>query len=85
VREAEKLVARASASAGRQTTLLRTKHDKPRDLLRIEQELSDALTASVEIRVKKRTKHGEQGEVAISFGSLEELNGLLAKLGLGQR
>ena len=85
VREAEKLVARASASSGRQTPLLRAKHEKPRDLQRIEQELSDALTASVEIRVKKRTKRGEQGEVAIHFSSLEELNGLLHKLGLTQR
>ena len=85
VREAEKLVARASASSGRQAPLLRAKHEKPRDLQRIEQELSDALTASVEIRVKKRTKRGEQGEVAIHFGSLEELNGLLHKLGLTQR
>ncbi len=82
VREAEKLVARASASSGRQTPLLRTRHDKPRDLQRIEQELSDVLTARVEIRVKKRTRHGEQGEVAIAFGSLDELNGLLQKLGL---
>ena len=89
VREAETLVARAvasaNASAGRQTTLLRAKHEKPRDLQRIEHELSDALTAPVEIRVKKRTKRGEQGEVAISFGSLDELNGLLGKLGLGAR
>ena len=85
VREAEKLVARASASAGRQAPLLRAKHEKPRDLQRIEQELSDALTAAVEIRVKKRTKRGEQGEVAIAFGSLDELNGLLDKLGLVQR
>ena len=85
VREAEKLVARARAGAGRQTPLLRTQHEKPRDLLRIEHELSDALTASVEIRVKKRTKRGEQGEVAIGFGSLDELNGLLTKLGLGAR
>ncbi len=85
VREAEKLVARVGASAGRQTTLLRAKHEKPRDLQRIEHELSDALTASVEIRIKKRTKRGEQGEVAIGFGSLDELNGLLGKLGLGPR
>ena len=55
------------------------------ELQRIEQELSDALTAAVEIRVKKRTKRGEQGEVAIAFGSLDELNGLLEKLGLAQR
>ena len=85
VREAEKLVARASASSGRQAPLLRAKHEKPRDLQRIEQELSDALTAAVEIRVKKRTQRGQQGEVAIAFGSLEELNGLLDKLGLPQR
>ena len=87
VREAEKLVARASAnaSAGRQAPLLRAKHEKPRDLQRIERELSDALTAAVDIRVKKKTKHGEQGEVAIAFGSLEELNGLLARLGLPPR
>ncbi|MBC7483146.1 MAG: ParB/RepB/Spo0J family partition protein [Rhizobacter sp.] len=82
VREAEKLVTRSSASSGRQAPLLRTRHEKPRDLQRIEQELSDLLTASVDIRVKKRTKRGEQGEVAIAFGSLDELNGLLHKLGL---
>jgi len=81
VREAEKLVTQATA---RQTPLLRVKHDKPRDLVRIEEQLSDHLTAAVEIRVKKRTKRGEQGEVAIAFGSLDELNGLLDKLGLQQ-
>jgi ParB family chromosome partitioning protein len=85
VREAERLVARAGASGGRQTPLLRTQRAKPRELLRIEQELSDTLTAAVEIRVKKRTKRGEGGEVAIAFGSLDELNGLLQKLGLPAR
>ena len=82
VREAEKLVARAvsGASAGRQSSLLRTRKSKPRDLLRLEEELADRLTAPVEIRIKKRTKRGEQGEVAIGFGSLDELNGLLDKL-----
>jgi ParB family chromosome partitioning protein len=50
-----------------------------------EQELSDALAAPVEIRLKKRTARGEQGEVAIRFGSLDELNGLLEKLGLPPR
>jgi ParB family transcriptional regulator, chromosome partitioning protein len=85
VREAEKLVTRTNASSGRQAPLLRAKHEKPRDLQRIEHDLSDALTAAVEIRVKKRTKRGEQGEVAIAFGSLDELNGLLQKLGLAAR
>jgi ParB family chromosome partitioning protein len=83
VREAEKLVAKIGAA--RQKPLLRAASQKPRDLTRIEQELSDLLTAQVEIRVKKRTKRGEQGEVAIQFGSLEELNGLLEKLGLAGR
>lgn len=83
VRDAERLVARAGAHA-RQKPLLRVKADKPRDLQRIEEELSDALTAAVEIRIKKRTSRGEQGEVAIAFGSLDELNGLLDKLGLSR-
>jgi ParB family chromosome partitioning protein len=83
VREAERLVARAGTMTGRQTPLLRAKNEKSRDLQRIEQELSDTLTAAVEVRVRKRTKHGEQGEIAIAFGSLDELNGLLEKLGLG--
>jgi ParB family chromosome partitioning protein len=82
VRDAERLVARSGSS--RQQPLLRVKSDKPRDLRRIEEELSDALTAAVEIRVKKRTTRGEQGEVAIAFGSLDELNGLLEKLGLSR-
>ncbi len=83
VREAEKLVARAAAG-GRQTPLLRVKADKPRDIARIEAQLADHLTAPVEIRVKKRTPRGEQGEVAIRFDSLDELNGLLEKLGLAE-
>lgn len=83
VREAEKLVAKLQHQ--RQQPLLRVPKEKPRDVARIEEELSDALTAKVEIRIKKRTKRGEQGEVAIAFGSLDELNGLLDKLGLGAR
>jgi ParB family chromosome partitioning protein len=78
VREAEKLVSRQGA--GRQTPLLRVKGDKSRDLLRLEEELSDLLTAVVEVRVKKRTKRGEQGELSIQFGSLDELNGLIDRL-----
>ena len=84
VREAERLVARVDDSA-RQKPATPAAAAKSRDLLRIEQELSDALTARVEVRVKKRTARGEQGEVAISFGSLDELNGLLDKLGLSKR
>ena len=80
VRDAEKLVAK-SLNNGRQAPLLRVKQDKPRDLVRLEEQLADALAAAVEIRVHRKTKRGEQGEIAIAFGSLEELNGLLEKLG----
>ena len=80
VRDAEKLVARAQNS-GRQAPLLRVKKDKPRDLVRLEEQLADALATAVEIRVHRKTQRGEQGEIAIAFGSLDELNGLLEKLG----
>jgi len=79
VREAEKLVTHV-VGAGRQKPLLRVKSEKSRDVLRLEEELSDVLTAEVQIHVKKRTKRGEQGEVTIAFGSLDELNGLIDKL-----
>ena len=83
VREAERLATKMGHA--RQQPLLRVAKEKPRDVARLEEELSDALTAPVEIRIKKRTKRGEQGEVAIGFGSLDELNGLLDKLGIGAR
>jgi ParB family chromosome partitioning protein len=85
VREAEKLVARTHGAAGRQTPLLRVKQDKPRDIVRLEEQLADLLTAQVEIRIHRKTRRGEQGEVAISFGSLDELNGLLDRLGVSER
>jgi ParB family transcriptional regulator, chromosome partitioning protein len=53
--------------------------------VRLEEALADKLTATVEIRVLRRTRRGEQGEVAIGFDSLDELNGLLDKLGITER
>ena len=85
VREAERLVARGQAGSAPKKVAQPAATAQSRDLRRIEQELSDTLTAEVEIRVKKRGSRGEQGEVAIRFGSLDELNGLLAKLGLPPR
>ena len=85
VREAEKLVAREQSSGGRQSPLLRVKKDKSRDLVRLEEQLSDTLAAAVDIRVHRRTQRGEQGEIAIAFGSLDELNGLLERLGAKDR
>ena len=80
VREAERLVARASV--GRQGTLLRTRREKPRGIARLGQQLSDHLTAAVDIRLRQRGKRADRGEVAIRFDSLDELDGLLQKLGL---
>ena len=85
VRETEKWVARQASGNGRQSPLMRIRRDKPRDIVRLEEALADRLTAAVEIRVLRKTKRGEQGEIAISFGSLDELNGLLDKLGVTDR
>ena len=86
VRDAEKLVQRqhggAEAAAARPAGAA---PEKSRDVQRLEALLSDLLTAPVEIRVKKRTRRGEQGEVAITFTSLDELNGLLDRLGATER
>ena len=61
----------------------RGKSDKPRDIQRLESRLADLLTAPVDIRILRRTRRGEQGEIAIGFASLDELNSLLDKLGAG--
>jgi len=84
VREAEKLVNRQHDLA-RPGAIERAAPAKSRDVQRLETLLSDLLTAQVEIRVKKRTRRGEQGEVAIAFGSLDELGGLLDRLGATER
>jgi ParB family chromosome partitioning protein len=82
VREAESLVKKLSA----EFNLIPQKpgKEKSRDIKRVEEELSDLLMAQVEVRVKKRVKrHGkmeDQGELAIQFGSLDELNSMIDKL-----
>ena len=80
VRETERLVARVAGGNGRQQPLLRVKQAKSGDVSRLEEELSDLLTAAVEIRLRKRGRRSEHGEVAIAFASLDELNGLIEKL-----
>ncbi|MCE1242279.1 ParB/RepB/Spo0J family partition protein [Oryzomicrobium sp.] len=71
VRETEKLA---------QLALQPPKEPEPRkvdrDLLRLEEELSDVLGARVEIRANKKGT----GKVHIAFDSLEELDGLLGRL-----
>jgi ParB family chromosome partitioning protein len=86
VREAESLVKKLGAEFA--LTAHKPKKEKSRDLRRVEEELSDLLTADVEIRIKKRVKrHGrmeEQGELVVQFGSMDELNGLIDKLSLSR-
>ncbi|UUX96221.1 ParB/RepB/Spo0J family partition protein [Aquabacterium sp. J223] len=86
VRDAERLVARGGAAAGRQAPLLRVKQEKPRDIVRLEEALSDALAAEVEIRLAARRGRRSEagGELSIQFASLDELQGLLARLGVEQ-
>jgi ParB family chromosome partitioning protein len=79
VREAEKLVTKVQGN-GRQAPLMRIKSEKSRDVLRLEEELSDLLTAPVHIQILRKSLKGERGEVTIGFGSLDELQGLIDKL-----
>ena len=82
VREAEKLASRTISGPGKPATPAKA---KSRDILRLEERLADVLTASVEINLQRRGKRGEQGEILIRFGSLDELGGLLDKLGVTER
>ena len=82
VREAESLVKKLSAEFN--LVHQKPKKEKSRDIRRVEEELSDLLMAEVEVRVKKRVKRNgrveDMGELAIQFGSLEALNGLIDRL-----
>jgi len=73
VREAEKLVANAGVEASEQKPQPR---EKPRDILRLEEELSDALATQVAIKVSARNK----GQLVIDFASLDALDGVIARL-----
>ncbi|MBN8747766.1 putative chromosome-partitioning protein ParB [Xylophilus ampelinus] len=84
VREAESLVKKLAAEFNLTAPVRRGPAEKSRDLQRVEEELADLLTAEVEVRIKKRSKRNgkveESGELAIHFGSLESLNGLIDRL-----
>ena len=77
VRETEKLVANRPSVDRRPSGTDRTQPVKSRDLLRIEEQIADRLAAAVDIRLKR----GNRGEVAIAFHSLDELDGILQRLG----
>ena len=73
VREAEKLVANALAEAEQAKPAPR---EKPRDIVRLEEELSDVLATQVAIKVSARNK----GQLVIDFANLDALDGVIARL-----
>ncbi len=75
VREAEKLV----KQWGQTDDSGKTAAAPSGDVRRVEEELSDLLTAQVQVRMKGRGNQ-VKGEVAIAFASLDELNGLIERL-----
>ena len=85
VREAEALVKKLGAEFNLTAPRKPARGaDKSGDVRRVEEELSDLLTAQVEVRVKKQQRQGGKlqpvGEVAVHFGSMDELNGLIERL-----
>lgn len=84
VRETEALVKKQLSEAVGAERKLASTPAKTGDVLRVEEELSDLLMAQVEVRLKKRSqRHGKEdavGELAIQFGSLDALNGLIERL-----
>ena len=79
VRETEALVKKVAAGDDGRSPSARSAAAKSGDVLRVEEELSDLLMAQVQVRLKKSGKQ-HTGEVAIAFGSLEALNGLIERL-----
>lgn len=84
VREAEALGQKLAQQGQRGTDTKPNTRTKSRDLLRLEEELSDLLMAQVQVRVKKRVRRAGQlddvGELVIGFDSTEALNGLIERL-----
>jgi ParB family chromosome partitioning protein len=74
VRETEKLVARANLPE--EENKEPAQREKSRDILRLEEELSDALATSVVIKVNTRNR----GQLVIDFASLDTLDGVIARL-----
>jgi ParB family chromosome partitioning protein len=77
VRETEKLVSSTTREAP--ATKARASHDGGRDTRRLEEELSDLLSANVKIKMGGRGR----GKLQIDFGDLDALEGILGRLRTG--
>ncbi len=84
VREAEALVKKLGVDFDLATPREPKAEKKSRDMVRVERELADLLTAEVEVRLKKRLKRNgkmeQSGELVIHFGSIDALNGLIDRI-----
>lgn len=78
VRDTEKLATRASLAQNNARPA--SKAAKSRDLVRLEEALSDALATTVSIKINAR----KAGELVIGFGSLDQLDGITKRLGAEQ-
>jgi ParB family chromosome partitioning protein len=74
VREAEKLVARANLPEEEENKA--AAQEKSRDILRLEEELSDLFATQVAIKVNTRNR----GQLVIDFANLDALDGVIARL-----
>jgi ParB family chromosome partitioning protein len=84
VRDTERRVQRlVEAPAAGPGGTSRRDASKPRDVVRLEERLADALAVPVEIRLGRKHRGGTAGEVVVRFASLDELDGLLERLGVG--
>jgi ParB family chromosome partitioning protein len=75
VRETEKLVARALEEQNTPAAAARQK-DKPGDIVRLEEELSDRLATPVQFKMGAKGR----GQMIIDFSDLDVLDGVLARL-----
>ncbi|PLZ01996.1 chromosome partitioning protein ParB [Burkholderia sp. WAC0059] len=74
VRETEKLV--TATTRAEPVVKAKAKQDGGRDTRRLEEELSDLLSAAVKIKLGRRGR----GHLTIDFGSLDALDGILVRL-----
>ena len=73
VRETEKLVSKTTAE---QNELTPRRHEKSRDITRLEEELSDLLATKVQFKMGSKGK----GQMIIEFTNLDEIDAVLIKL-----
>ncbi|MEO7031844.1 MAG: ParB/RepB/Spo0J family partition protein [Herbaspirillum sp.] len=76
VRETEKLVTRARQSETDGASRHSKSVEKSRDIVRLEEEMSDLLATTVSIKTKAR----HRGQLIIDFADLDALDGVIARL-----